>query len=225
MSRSIELRLAPVRFGRIVPAFAGFFALAAAQACVVVPADLPEKQFTAALVDSVAWRGEVLRRVEVRGEGSVDTVPGILTARPVVAVPKTGVEGFIFDTARGGVTQGFRYDPERRRVKKIVLAPEMIRPGAAPALSPDGWHVAYVAVADSGQRAVVRVFPRGRVVATSPLLPPPAPGAAPANEARWTPPDTFEITVGLAGDSSRALRLRGTPRGVLSTDTVPIANR
>jgi hypothetical protein len=199
-------------------------AMLLAAGCVIVPGDVPEEKFTAALVDSSAWTPKdtsaaaVLWRVEVRGDTAVDTVPRVVTNRPVVAVRRVGVVGFSFDTAAGGVRRGFRYDPRKRTVKSLHLAPDVEGAATAPTLSPDGRYVAYVASSGDSARAVVRVFPRGPIVAEGPFVRL-RPGARPANDARWTSADAFEVDVGL-GDARR-LRVRGTSRGVTGADTVP----
>jgi hypothetical protein len=205
---------------------AAVLALAAA-GCVIVPKDLPDERFTAALVDSLRWSNEssekTLWRVEVRSDTAVDTIPDLLTDRAIVAVPKVGVEGFAFDTARGAIHQGFRYDPKKRTVKPIVLAEDLAGPFAAPALSPDGRHVAYLSVADGKARAVVRVFPRGRIVASGPALAVP-PGDVAPGEASWTSADSFTVLVDAL--PFRRVRFQGTvASGITAADTVTVAPR
>lgn len=186
--------------------------------------ELVEGRFRAALVDSVRWRGtldeKTLWRVEVRGDTAVDTIPGILTDRPVIVVPRAGVEGFAYDTAKGAIVNGFRYDPTKRNVEDIVIAEDVAGPFAAPALSPDGRHVAYLTVADGTARATVRIFPRGRIVATGPAIPIP-PGDVAPGEAAWTSPDSF--TVHVDAIPFRRVRFRGTVQaGVTQIDTVDV---
>jgi len=207
-------------------ALAAALALAAG-ACVIVPKDLPEKRFTATLVDSLRWSNEVsektLWRIEVRSDTAVDTIPDLLTDRAVVAVPKVGVEGFAFDTARGAIHEGFRYDPEKRTVKAIVLAEDLAGPFSAPALSPDGRHVAYLSLAEGKARAVVRVFPRGRIVAGGPALAVP-PGDVAPGEASWASPDSFTVLVDAL--PFRRVRFRGTiASGITAVDTLTVAPR
>ena len=199
----------------------------AAGGCVVVPADLPEARFSAALVDSLVWEAEpgpeTLWHVEVRGDTAVDTIPGVLTRLPVVAVPRTGVVGFRVDTADAGRLRGFRYDPAKKSVKGIPLAPDVARWFAEPALSPDGRHVAYVGGDLRSPRAVVRIFPRGRIVAEGPVVRMPESDFV-DNRARWTSPDTFEVWVQTGDTPRRHVRVRGSVRGgVFATDTVVAA--
>jgi len=199
----------------------------AAGGCVIVPKDLPDERFAAARVDSLRWSSEssekTLWRVEVRSDTAVDTIPELLTDRDVVAIPKVGVEGFAFDTARGAIHQGFRYDPKKRTVKPIVLAEDLVGPFAAPALSPDGRHVAYLAVADGKARVVVRLFPRGRIVADGPPLAVP-PGDVAPGEPAWTSADSFTVLVDAL--PFRRVRFRGTvASGITATDTIPVAPR
>lgn len=201
-----------------------FLAGLAAGACTVVPPDLAEGRYTAALVDSIRWETldaqATLWRVEVRSDSAVDTIPGVLTDRRVVVVPLSGVEGFAFDTLRGGITHGFRYDPSKRRVTKIVIAEDLAEPMAEPELSPDGRHVAYVAYRGTTARAVVRLFPRGRIVASGPEISVPA-GDYAANDAGWTSPDSFTVFVDLGQNPQYHARVRGTVRGgMFAVDTV-----
>jgi hypothetical protein len=199
----------------------------AAGGCVIVPGDLPDERFSAALVDSLRWSNEssekTLWRVEVRSDTATDTIPGVLTDRAVVALPKVGVEGFAFDTARGAIHEGFRYDPKKRTVKPIVLAEDLVGPFAAPALSPDGRHVAYLSVADEKARVVVRVFPRGRIVAGGPALAIP-PGDVAPGEATWASADSFTVLVDAL--PFRRVRFHGTvASGITATDTITVAPR
>ncbi|HEX2202596.1 MAG TPA: hypothetical protein VHG91_04845 [Longimicrobium sp.] len=184
-----------------------------AGACVPVPQEVPEEGFAAERVDSTAWGSgagaRTLWRVRVtRGDTAVDTIPNLFTDREVVAVPRMGVVGFAFDTARGEIVQGFRYDPKKKRVTKIVIASDVAGRRAAPALSPDGRHVAYTVFRDGRAHAIVRVFPRGRIVAQGPAVAVPA--DAP-NGARWTSADDFEVLTGLG--NGRTLRTMGSVRG------------
>ena len=197
---------------------------AAAGACTVVPPDLAQGRYTAALVDSFTWKTEdaqaTLWRVEVRSDSAVDTIPGVLTDRRVVVVPLSGVEGFAFDTARARITHGFRYDPSRRRVTEIVIARDLAGPTAEPDLSPDGRYVAYVGRRGTMDRAVVRLFPRGRIVASGPEIAVP-PGDYAVNGAAWTSPDSFTVYIDLGQNPQRHARVRGTVRGgVFAVDTV-----
>ena len=72
-------------------------------------------------VDSVRYANEIgtydayLRRVAVRSEGRVDTIPGVVTDAMPVVVGDTAVIGLRSDQDR---TVGlFRYDVRRRRVE------------------------------------------------------------------------------------------------------------
>lgn len=191
--------------------------------CVPVPQEVPEEGFAAERIDSTRWgsgaEARTLWRVRVaRGDTAADTIPNLLTDRPIVAVPRTGVVGFAFDTARGEIVQGFRYDPKKRRVTKIVIAADAQGRTAAPALSPDGRHVAYTSTRDGRAHAVVRVFPRGRIVAEGPVVA--VPGGA-RNEARWPSAERFEVLTGLGG--GRALLASGSVGGgPVTADTVPL---
>ncbi|HEU0054159.1 MAG TPA: hypothetical protein VFQ39_13325 [Longimicrobium sp.] len=199
-------------------------ALLPAAGCVIVPGDVPEERFTAARIDSAAWAAKdgsaavPVWRVEVRADtAKPDTVAGVVTSRPIVAVHRVGVVGFSFDTASGEIRRGFRYDPKKHRVTSLHLAPDLEGAATAPSLSADGRYVAYVATSGDSAHAMVRVFPRGEVVARGPAVPAPRTARA-VNDTRWTGADAWEAVVDL-GDGRRQ-RVRGTPRGVAAVDTL-----
>lgn len=182
-----------------------------------------------ALVDSARYENEIgtyagfLCRVAVRSAGRVDTIPGVVTDATPVVVGDTAVVGLRSDH---DLTVGlFRYDVRTRQVRDLPR-PAGWAPWSAPALAPDGRHVAWVG-ADGPARsygAVARVAD-GAVVYRGPAV-----GSretdARVDDVRWTSPAQFEIRIDLPLEVRGALRVRGqvTPvRAVI--DTVPDSGR
>lgn len=199
----------------LLHALAISLALPAVSACVIVPGDVPEKQYTATFLDSASVPGPVL----VRGDSTVDTIPDLITAIQPLAVPRVGIVGFKHDPF-GVITGGFRYDPEKRRVHDVELPPDLVRE-SWPALSPDGRHVAYVGRVGEGQvRAVVRVWPRGRIVVAGPPI---HPRRHDANAARWSSPDSFAVLIEVGRAPETFLVFNGTlSAGITSVDTAEV---
>jgi hypothetical protein len=174
-----------------------------------------------ALVDSLPWSSEmsegVLRRVEVRTSAGTDTIDGVRTATPPVAVPGA-VLGFAYDEDR--VTHGWIYELRNGRTRTIHLNADVHPFFSAPALSPDGEHVAYVVVPGNGTATpIVRRWPERRLLQRG-LPVAIVPGDASFAEARWTDANTYEIRIHV--DGGRIHRVRGTvvPR-TMRADTVP----
>lgn len=182
-----------------------------------------------ALVDSARYENEngtydgFLCRVAVRSGGRVDTIPGVVTDALPVLVGDTAVVGLRSD--RDLAVGLFRYDVRTRQVRDLPR-PAGWAPFGAPALAPDGRHVAWVG-ADSATwsyGAVARVAD-GAVVYRGPTV-----GSretdARVDDVRWTGPTQFEIRIDLPLEVRGTFRLRGlVSPGRAVIDTVPDAPR
>jgi WD40-like Beta Propeller Repeat len=175
------------------------------------------------LIDSIpsggdGLEGPVLHRVVVLGPRA-DTIPGMLTAFRLAAVPGTGVLGFNFDREQGVPVRAFLFRPASGELRTFPL-PDDFSLFAGPAISPDGRHLAYTTYRDGRARAVVRRFPDGPVALRGPEVEVPGSDVA-ANDARWTSADAFEVFTDLGREPIRWLRTRGSlSTGATSADTV-----
>lgn len=187
----------------------------------VGPAAVP----TVRLVDSIPWANElgegVLRRVEVRGGGRVDTVPRVLTDDLPLVTAAGEVLGFAWEEDR--IVDGFVYDARTRRTRRLRLPGDFDSVFSAPALAPDGRHLAYAVVPGDGTAwAAVRSWPAGRLVLRSPAVEVPATDS-PGNLSRWLSADSAEVFVETGFATGHAwLRVLGSVRAgrVLAADTV-----
>ena len=173
-----------------------------------------------ALVDSVPYQTELedgfLRRVEVRTAAHVDTIPSILTPFLPIVAPDGTVMGF--DYLAADLVRAFAWDPARRALEPLELPGDADRWFTAPAFSPDGRHLAYVALREGFGRGIVRRGVRGQVVVRTDSVEIPATDAA-INFARWTDVQTFEIFIDVGETGWH--RFTGTvAAGVLRADTV-----
>jgi hypothetical protein len=173
-----------------------------------------------ALVDSIPYQTDLddgfLRRVEVRTAAHVDTIPNVLTPLRPIIFPDGRVMGFDYQGA--DLVRGFAWDPVRRALEPIELPDDADRWFTAPAFSPDGRHLAYVALREGFGRGIVRRDARGDVVVRTDWVEIPATDAA-INFARWTDAETFEIFVDVGETGWH--RFTGTvSAGVVRNDTV-----
>jgi hypothetical protein len=173
-----------------------------------------------ALVDSVPYETEMhdgfLRRVEVRTAARVDTIPHVLTPLLPIVAPDGTVMGFDYQAA--DLVRAFAWDPARRSLRPIELPDDADRWFTTPAFSPDGRHLAYVALREGFGRGMVRRGARGRVVVRTDPVEIPATDAA-INFARWTDAQTFEIYLDVGETGWH--RFTGTvAAGVVRNDTV-----
>lgn len=177
------------------------------------------------LVDSLPWdtqlaRG-VLHRVAVHLNGSVDTLPGVRSARrhPPVVVGDSVVLGF--DSRASVIEHGFRYSAATRRVESITLPDDFNPAFSEPAVSPDGRHIAYVANTGRGRSwPVVRRWPGGQPVAVGDTVQVLGRDVA-RNGARWTDRERFEIVIDATPDY---VRVGGSlARGIVRADTLASA--
>jgi hypothetical protein len=119
------------------------------------------------LADSVTFENELigvgyLRRVAVHTAAGVDTLDGIVTHQRPVAVGDSVVYGLVYD--QQAVTAGFAYDVRTQTVRHLTL-PAQLFPYGEPRLSPDGRHLAYLAMDGSGRGyGAIAAWPSGRVV-------------------------------------------------------------
>lgn len=173
-----------------------------------------------ALVDSVPYQTELedgfLRRVEVRTAARVDTIPYVLTPLPPIVAADGRVMGFDYQAA--DLVRAFAWDPARRALEPLALPDDADRWFTAPAFSPDGRYLAYVALREGFGRGIVRRGARGEVVVRTDSLAIPATDAA-INFARWTDADTWEIFIDVGETGWH--RFTGTvAAGVVRSDTV-----
>lgn len=178
-----------------------------------------------ALIESIPWESElaagVMRRVEVRFDDRVDTIPGIATTRRPVVVGDSIVHGF--ESEEGEVVRAFRYRPGTGELETVRL-PEDFLSFVAFELAPDASHLAYVGRAPDGRlRAVVRTWPGKEVVHESrPVAGYPSGGRNSA--VQWTERDGVEIAIrldDLETPGGKWFRVRGSPAiGSMEADTV-----
>lgn len=178
---------------------------------------------TAVLVDSIPQEDEsgyavVLHRIELRQGSTVDTLPGVLVAEPPV-VTRAAVHGFAYEGT--SIAHGFRYDLRTRRITEISLPRHLISQLSTPALSPDGRHLAYVALPHDGNAyGVVMTWPKRRHVVRSPGVPVPATDFA-FEYALWTSAEDFELYIDLGASDGLWHRFRGSLRDrTLAADSV-----
>jgi hypothetical protein len=136
-------------------------------ACTSEPAARIGEGVRVELVDSVRFENELigvgyLRRVAVHTGASVDTIDGIVTDQQPVIVGDSVVYGLVYD--QQAVTAGFAYDVRTQTVQRLTL-PAQLFPFSQPRLSPDGSHLAYLAMDSSGRGygAAAR-WPSARVI-------------------------------------------------------------
>lgn len=200
---------------------------AAAACSPAAPAIAPGPAVTPGvrLVDSIPFEDDisdgVLRRVEVRSGGRLDTVPGVLTEQVPLVVGDTAVIGFAFK--EGGISAGFRYDPQTRRLSRTPMPRDATTVLSAPSFSPDGRHIAYVAFTNAKGWATVRTWPGAEPVLRSGVVEVPATDSPGGNLVRWLAADTVEFFVetGATTDSAwHHVRAALNPARILSADTV-----
>ncbi|HYJ79622.1 MAG TPA: hypothetical protein VEW03_08490 [Longimicrobiaceae bacterium] len=178
------------------------------------------------LVDSIPWSSDmsegVLHRIEVRYGSRVDTIPRVHTYELPLLASNGRIIGFAYQQDQ--VTSAFEYHPRSRELRVRALPPDLNPVFSAPALAPDGRHLAYVVIPGDGTGwAMVRTWPRlGLVVQSAPVQVPAT--DSPGNLVRWLSQDAFEVYVetGYATDEAW-LRVRGSVRRrSASADTVHV---
>lgn len=154
----------------------------------------------------------------------MDTLARLLTIEPPLLVGDSLLLGLSHDTL-GALLGIFRYNRRDRSIRSDPL-PADFNPVSDLKLSPDGQHLAYVRFDTSGAVGVVRKWPSGEVVATTPALQVP-PGDVLRGAATWTSPVDFELLIDpFEMDGSRWVRYRGrlgTP--TLTVDTLHFPSR
>lgn len=166
-----------------------------------------------ALVDSVRFENELvgvgyLRRVAVRAAGGVDTLEGVATDQEPVLVGDSVVYGLVYD--QQSITGAFAYDMDTRAIRRLTL-PEQLFAFSVPRFSPDGRHLAYLAMDTSGLgAAAVAEWPSARVIYRGPpvrLLE----TDVPVDAVRWGNAREFETTIEMSHFAGGgAQRTRGT---------------
>jgi len=163
------------------------------------PAAAPDRPriLEVAFGDSVHWEDMLgegwLKRVVVRTDRGSDTLPGVLTNVLPVLVGDSVVLGFAREGA--AITGAFRYRAGADGVEELPLPDDLNRGFAAPAISPDGRHIAYVANRGEGMSwAVLRTWPEGRELAASDTTDVQGSDFSLSN-ARWLDAERFEALV------------------------------
>lgn len=176
----------------------------------------PTERLATRLIDSIAFETEdvsgTLHRVEVRAAGRTDTVPGVLTEDTAALVGDSLVVGFLYSES-GDLTNAFAYHLRARELDTLPIPPNLRNGFSDPAVSPDGRHLAYVAVDDSGHASgVTRVWPNGLVVARTPALTI-FPGDVQIGAAEWSDASHPVLYIDAFSDgSNRWVRFRGDLR-------------
>jgi hypothetical protein len=219
--REFRLSARAALTGLVLAAVAGCVAPSGSPAPVAAP--------NVRLVDSIPWEHVlaegVLHRVEVRSAGRTDTIPGALTTGLPVHAGAGRLLGFTYemDEVRGI----YEYDARRRRTRLHPLPSDLNPVFSAPALAPDGRHVAYVVLGDDVTAwAVVRGWPDGRMVWRSDAVEIPATDHAGGNIVRWISPDTARVLIETGHATGNTwYRVVGSvrERRVLVADSMPQA--
>ena len=181
------------------------------------------------LIDSIQYANEldegVLRRVEVKVNGSLDTLPNVLTRLPVVTSGDSVAYGFLFKTT-GEIAGIFRYHTDNRRVETLPLPSDMSPWVSEPAFAPNARFVAYVRFDSSAvAKAIIRNWPALSVVSESPAIRTVA-GDALGGGIKWTSSEEALFFIGPVDDASnRWARLRfHVSNRRLIVDTIAMPN-
>lgn len=164
------------------------------------------------------WRYRV---VAVRA-GRADTLPDLFADGHARLVGDSAVYGIALDSA--GESRGaFRYTV-RAGLELEPLPADAVYGLTVLDVAPDGAHLAYVAFDGQGRaRGVVRRWPAGPVVATTPAVPV-ASGDAFTGSAEWASAREFVVYIDQSGRGDPWTRLRGAlDRSEVVIDTVPAA--
>ena len=177
------------------------------------------------LADSVRFENELigvgyLRRVAVHSAAGVDTIAGVVTNQQPVVVGDSIVYGFLYD--QQAVTAGFAYDVRTQTTRRLTL-PHQLFPYSEPRLSPDGSHLAYLAMDSSGRGyGAIAAWPSGQVVYRGQPVKMLETDAG-VDAVRWQDSGRFEIRIEMSHSvGGGAQRTRGVVTALDSTvvDTV-----
>ena len=194
-------------------------------ACSNEPPARSNNGVRARLADSVRFENELigvgyLRRVAVETGAGVDTIEGVVTDQRPVVVADSVVYGFVYD--QQAVTAGFSYDVTTKTLRRLTL-PHQLFPFSTPRLSPDGRHLAYLALDSSGRGyAAVAAWPSGEVVYRGQPVRMLETDAV-VDAATWHDAARFEIRIERSHSvGGGAQRIRGSVRALDSTmvDTI-----
>jgi len=174
------------------------------------------------LADSVPFENEMssghLRRVVVRAGEHADTLPGILVAKAPVVGPDEVVYGIRAD---GDLAEGlFAYDSRSRQVRSLPTPADWWEP-TAPAIAPDGRHVAYLArTGEADGYGAVTALPSGRIVYRGPTVTMLETDAG-VDAIHWTDAVHFDIRIALSSAVGGTQRIRGdVERATARVDTL-----
>ena len=124
----------------------------------------------AVLVDSVRYENDLtegyLCRVAVYTARGVDTLHGVLTTQEPIVVGDSMIYGIAQEEHL--ISDGYAYDARTGTLQRLALPADLARL-AFPALSPDGQHLAYLAVDSAGfGYATIAAWPSRRIIYRGP---------------------------------------------------------
>ena len=194
-------------------------------ACTSEPPARATDTIRVELADSVRFENELigvgyLRRVAVHTGAGVDTIDGVVTDQQPVIVGDSVVYGLVYD--QQAVTAGFAYDVRTQTAQRLTL-PHQLFPYSEPGLSPDGRHLAYLAMDSSGRGyGAVAAWPSGEVVYRGQPVKMLETDAG-VDAVQWLDANRFEIRIDLSHSvGGGTQRVRGAVNALDSTvvDTV-----
>lgn len=203
--QTIPYRMSPGRFARTL-------AVLLLAACTGESPQRSDDRVQVELVDSVRFENELigvgyLRRIAVHDSAGVDTIDEIVTDQEPAVVGDSIVYGFVYD--QQAVTAGFAYDVRTQSVQRLTL-PHQFFPFSTPRLSPDGRHLAYLAIDSAGRGyGAIASWPMGKVIYRGEPVRMLESDAG-IDAARWLDANRFEIRIHMSHSvGGGAQRTRG----------------